>query len=421
MQKIKGNKLRIALLSYRSKVTCGGQGIYIQGLTQALIDLGHEVDVISGPPYPNICSNAKLIKIPSLTIFENQSFFPKKWWRIFSSWANFNEWFLARLGIFSEPITFGKRVYQFFKHTSYKYDIVHDNQSLFYESLLIQKTHPFIATIHHPITKDYAIYKKHTHSLFASIGLRQWYRFLEMQKTVSKKLKYILTVSESSKEDISTDFLVNKQNISVLPLGINTDLFKPNENKVKRYHILSVCSSDTPLKGLIYLLKALNQLKKTFPQIRLTIVGKIKKNSLSYDYIQKNQLQHHLSIKYDLNEAELICAYQEAELVVIPSLYEGFGIPALEALSVGKPVVGTNTGAIAEIIGHTGILIDSANATQLYETISYLLEKPDEIKQRSTEARKRALHYFKWEIIAKKLELFYHKIIEDRKTLHAHY
>ena len=404
--------LKIALLSYRSKPTCGGQGIYISQLSEALTQKGHKVTVISGKPYPKLSKNVKLIKLPGLNLADTFNFFPKPWWKAFSTWPNFLEWCYARCGIFSEPIVFGKRLKQYFKHNSIPYDIVHDNQSLCYECLSLQETIPFVCTIHHPISQDFKIAKQHATTKLEYIGINQWYKFLKMQVYVAPRIRNILTVSKHSQTAIIKDFKVSKNNIKVLRLGIDCKQFHPKKQLQKSLNLLCISSSESPLKGLIILLKALKQLVRRLPSISLTLVGSVNPQGYCASYIKTHCLAKHIKQDQNISQEKLISYYQQAELVIIPSIYEGFGIPALEAMATGTPVVASNTGAIAEIIGPCGLLCQPGDDISLAKNIEMLLNDTKTRLKLGELARKRAVELFSWPKIVSELETYYDDVIK---------
>ncbi|MBT4492901.1 MAG: glycosyltransferase, partial [Gammaproteobacteria bacterium] len=199
--------LKICLLGYRSNPYSGGQGIYIKYLSKALIDAGHQVDVISGQPYPELDDRVRLIKLPSLNLFEAKNHVTALRPRHLLSYTDLFEWFSMLTGGFSEPYTFGRRLVEYFRKHQPDYDIVHDNQSLCYGTLKLQQMGiPILTTVHHPITSDRKIALQNTRSLRLKLLIRRWHYFLRMQKKVVGQLDHLVTVSEASRRDISDDF-----------------------------------------------------------------------------------------------------------------------------------------------------------------------------------------------------------------------
>ena len=257
-------KLNIAILSYRSAQFGGGQGVYIRDISLALKLKGHNVDVISGPPYPNLHDGINLIKLPGLNLFETFSFrdrlkkFLKKKNKKFD---HCSEFFSVLLGGFPEPKTFGKRANRYLKLNNH-YDLIIDNQSLSYGMIDIQKRFPFIEIIHHPITFDYKYELSSSKKIKYRISRHRWYSFLKMQKKVAPYIKRIITPSKSSKQGIVDEFNCNKANITVINNGLDTNEFSPvNEVKRNEYRLITTASADVPLKGLDFSLKALKKLK----------------------------------------------------------------------------------------------------------------------------------------------------------------
>ena len=148
-----GRRLRIALLGYRSAPFSGGQGVYIRYLSQALMMLGHDVTVISGPPYPHLVDGIRLVKLPSLDLYARDL------WSVtraeLSDPLGRREWLSKLTGGFAEPATFGERVCNWLLDHAGDFDVVHDNQTLAGGIVDVQRAGlPVVTTIHHPITRD---------------------------------------------------------------------------------------------------------------------------------------------------------------------------------------------------------------------------------------------------------------------------
>ena len=406
-------KLKIAFLSYRSKPFSGGQGIYVKYLSKALNDLGHEIDVFSGPPYPDLDPEIKLVKIPSLGLYEKKSkFFDVNPTELLNP-LNLFEWLSVNSGGFPEPYTFGKRIKKIIKKNLDQYDVIHDNQSLSYELLFFQKVKPLVTTIHHPISKDLTYQLQSTNDYFLKLLMRRWHSFLVMQKFVAKRLKKIVVPSNSSMEDIKNEFQVDENKMERVMNGIDLNLFYP-DSKIKKvpFRLVTVASADVPLKGLDYLLKALSNLEKVYPDISLSVIGEQKKGGHTERLIKKLNLQKRVNFFSNLSQEELRATYCKAELAVIPSLYEGFGFAAIEAMACGVPLISTSGGALPEVVKDTGIIIPSKSTKEIFNTIDFLLSSPDKAKELSEKALERATSKFSWETIAKKLEKVYFKEIE---------
>src|SRR4030042_1114710 len=274
----KEGPLRICLLSYRSNPHCGGQGVYLKNLSRALKDLGHQVEVVSGPPDPLLDGDIKIYRLPSLDLYNPEALFRIPSFKELCDPINLLEWIGVSTAGFPEPFTFGLRAQKFLNDKFDRYDIIHDNQSLFYGLLKMQKAVPTIATIHHPITVDRRLDIAAARSPWKKFKQVRWFSFIGMQIKVSRKLPKIITVSECAREDISREFNIPPQRFKVVPNGINTELFYPiPEIEREKNRLIVTNSADMPLKGIDYLLKAVKEVSKTHP-IKLTVVGEPKKN-----------------------------------------------------------------------------------------------------------------------------------------------
>ena len=409
-------KLKIAFLSYRSKPFSGGQGIYVKYLSKALYDLGHEIDVFSGPPYPDLDPKIKLVKIPSLGLYEKKSkFYDVNPLNLLNP-INLFEWLSVNSGGFPEPYTFGKRIKKILKQNLDKYDVIHDNQSLAYELLFFQKKKPLVTTIHHPISLDLAYQLQSTNDIFLKLLMRRWHSFLVMQKFVAKRLKKIVVPSNSSMEDIKDEFHVDKNKMERVMNGIDLNVFYP-DSKIQKipYKLVTVASADVPLKGLDYLLKALSDLAEVYSDISLSIIGEQKKGGHTERLIKKLNLEKRVNFFSNLTQEDLRKTYCEAELAIIPSLYEGFGFAAIEAMACGVPLISSSGGALPEVIKDTGIIIPPKNVKEIYNSVDHLFSSPHIAKELAEKGLQRANSKFSWVAIAKKLEKVYHKEIEIHK------
>jgi len=409
--------LRICLLTYRGNPTCGGQGVYVDYLSRALADLGHTVDVVSGPPYPELGEGIGLHKLPNLDLYNPKHLFrPASLGALLASPINQLELLGVSSGGFPEPFTFGLRTYNHFRRKRPCYDIVHDNQCLSYGILGLPRLgFPTVATIHHPITVDRDVEIQSSRSLIQKFKTRRWYSFLGMQKRVSRRLSHIITVSECSKRDISRDFRTSSRKFRVVPNGINTDFFYPLPH-VQRSddQVLVTNSADTPLKGLRYLLEAVASIKKK-RTIGLTVVGTPKKNGVIEGLVGKLDIRDCVRFTGRIEYEEFASYYARATMAVIPSLYEGFGMPAGEAMACGVPVISTVGGALPEVVGDAGILVPTADSGALEQAIVSLLDDPDRRRRLGEAGLRRVEASFTWRNAAQKTVDVYREAIDAHR------
>ena len=342
--------LRIAYLTYRGKPHVGGQGVYTRHLTKALVDLGHHVEVFGGQPYPILDSRIPLHKLPSLDIFNDQypGRFPA-YWEI-KDWPNFVETAQFLKGTFGEPRAFSIRAYNELSKRVNDFDLVHDNQCLGYGILKIEKKIPTIVTLHHPITKDRKLEMEHTKTWFKRRAIGRWYSFVKMQGKVASKMPRVVVVSENSIADIHTDMKVSLDRMKLVPVGVDPDLFTPLPHiSRKPGHLITTASADVALKGLSYLLEALAKIR-TERDVHLTIIGRPREGA-NADLIRKLGLTDCITHVSGVSDERIVELYAESELAVVPSLYEGFSLPAIEAMSTGICLVATTGGALPEVTG----------------------------------------------------------------------
>ena len=394
--------LKIGLLSYRSHPYSGGQGIYVKHLSKALAELGHEVDVISGQPYPELDERVNLVKLPSLNIFEEEDRFRSFKMNYLMNPLSLFEWLSVMTGGFPEPYTYGVKVNRYLKKRLGDYQIIHDKQSLIYALLHIQQNFPLVTTIHHPITRDHKLELENAKNWKQRLSSNRWHGFLRMQKKVAPSLKAIITPSHSSKIDISNEFSVNKDFIDVVHNGIDTETFKPNDNKKRiKNRIITTASADVPLKGLKYLINALPKIISLYPDTELVVIGKAKNNGETMKLIKKLNLLPHIHFKSNLKEEDIVDLYASAELAVIPSLYEGFGFGAGEAMSCGVPLISTLSGGLEDIVKGSCYEIEPGSSVQIENAVIDLFDNEEEMKRVALLGRKRILEKFNWRQAAK--------------------
>ena len=409
--------MKIGLLSYRSHPYSGGQGIYIKHLSKALNELGHDVSVLSGPPYPELHHSIKLIKIPSLGMFETEDRMKLFSLKLLFNPLDFYEWLTVMTGGFPEPYTYGKRAYKYLKNNKKDFDIILDNQSLSDSLLKIQNILPLAVTIHHPITKDHKLEMQNASNWKEKLSSIRWHNFLPMQKRVAPNLNKIICVSGPSKEDIVEEFLVDERNIEVILNGIDINRFVPGHpDLIKENSIITTASADIPLKGLKYLIKALPEILRFFPKTRLTIIGKSPNDSEVSRLIDILGLKEILSFRSGISEEEIVDLYHSSEISVIPSLYEGFGFGAGEAMACGVPLISTHSGGLKEVVGDCAVQIKPSSSQEIESAVINLFNNQEKKKELSSKGRERMEDMFDWKIAASRYERSFEEVIRKFKN-----
>ena len=408
--------MKIGLLSYRSNPFSGGQGIYVKHLSLALTKLGHQVDVISGPPYPDLHEDINLIKIPSLNLFELEDNLRLRSFRLsfLFNLADFREWLGVLSGSFPEPYAFGKRVNIYLDKTSTDYDLIHDNQSLCYELINIQKEIPLVTTIHHPITKDRRLALEAAATWKERLSINRWHSFLRMQKKVAPQLNRIVCPSNQSKADVIEELKVNEENVDVVLNGIDLDSFTRDERvEQKPYRIITTASADVPLKGLKFLIEAMTEIIEEIPEAHLMVLGRAKEKGDIAKQISRLNLEEKISFHSGLSQSEVVSLYSSSHICVIPSLYEGFGFGAGEAMACGLPLISTQSGGLKEVIGQEAVIIEAASSEAIVKAVKDLFSNKEKQLALSRAGRKRMEKEFNWMKAAEAYEKIYSKTIKE--------
>ena len=406
--------MKIGILSYRSHPYSGGQGIYVKHLSKALSDRGHQVSVLSGPPYPELDESVELIKIHSLGLFETENRMSSFGINLLFSPLDLYEWFTVMTGGFPEPYTFGKRVLKYIKQNKNDFDILLDNQSLSGSLLRIQEILPLAVTIHHPITKDHKLEMQNASNWKEKLSSKRWHNFLPMQKRVAPKLKKIICVSKPSKEDVIEEFHVDPNRIEVILNGIDINTFNLSSfDKREENKIITTASADIPLKGLKYLVKALPKILRSFPKTTLNVIGKPPSNSEVSKLIEELKLSDVITFRSGISEKEIVDLYHSSELAVIPSLYEGFGFGAGEAMACGIPLISTHSGGLEEVVGDAALKILPSSAEEIEKAVIKLFNNPEDMRKLSIKGRQRMEEIFDWKIAASSYESSFKGVIES--------
>jgi len=394
--------LKIAYLTYRGKPHVGGQGVYTRHLTKALADLGHTIEVFGGQPYPILDDRVTLTKLPSLDTFNE--YFPGRFpgfWEL-KTREDLLEMAAFMTGVFPEPLAFSARAARELKPRAGEFDLVHDNQCLGYGILKIEEKIPTIVTLHHPITKDRQLEMSHAKTTAKRMSVGRWYSFVKMQGKVASKLPRIVVVSQNSIDDIHTDMGVSKDRMRLVPVGVDPDLFKPLDNVTRRPgRLITTASADVALKGLSYLLEAMAKLR-TERDVTLTIIGKPRPGH-SMDLIDSYGLAPHIEFVSGVSDERIVELYAEAEMAVVPSLYEGFSLPAIEAMCTGTPLVATDGGALPEVTGTDGDTVLQCPAGDKDALAAAIARGLDDAELRArigAAGRQRVLDRWTWKLCA---------------------
>ncbi|MCC3778263.1 glycosyltransferase family 4 protein [Streptomyces sp. UNOB3_S3] len=390
------------MLTYKGNPFCGGQGVYVRHLSRELARLGHSVEVIGAQPYPVLDEGVPLTELPSLDLYRQPDPFRTPRREEYRDWIDLLEVGTMWAGRFPEPLTFSLRARRHLAARRGDFDVVHDNQTLGYGLLGGPGAlgAPLVTTVHHPITVDRQLELDAAEDWKRRASVRRWYAFTRMQKRVARRLPSVLTVSGSSRQEIVDHLGVRRDRVHVVHIGADTDLFSPDPAVAEvPGRIVTTSSADVPLKGLIHLIEALAQVRAGHPDAHLVVVGKRAEDGPVAAAIRRHGLEDAVEFVKGITDEELVDLVRSARIACVPSLYEGFSLPAAEAMATGTPLVATTGGAIPEVAGPDGetcLAVPPGDAGALAAALSRMLSDDALRRRLGAAGRERVLAKFTW-------------------------
>ncbi len=415
------DSLRVALLVYRGNPHSGGQGVYTRYLARELVALGHRVTVFAGQPWPVLDDGVAFVPVPSLDLYRQPDPFRIPALREYRSAVDVAEFGLMCTAGFPEPRTFGWRVRKALAARAGQFDVVHDNQTFGTGMLgIMADGWPLIGTCHHPITVDRTLDLAHAAGIRRQITMRRWYGFVAMQKRVARRIPRVMTVSASSKRDIVAQMGLRVEQLEVVPIGADHNRFRPLPGVARvRGRIMTTASADVPMKGLVPLLEGLAKLRTERPDSHLVVVGKLGADSRVAATIDRLGVTSKVTFTSGITDERMVELYAEAEVAVVPSLYEGFSLPAVEAMACGVPLVATTGGAIPEVVGvdgETGLLVAPGDPGALALAMGRVLGDPALAARLAAGGRQRVLERFTWQDCAAATAEHYRWAIDQKRA-----
>ncbi len=410
--------LRICLLSYRSNPHCGGQGVYVKNLSRALRDLGHCVTVLCGPPELHLEEGIRQVLLPGLDLYNPADPFRIPRLRELADPINMIEWLGVSTMGFPEPFTFGLRALRFFRRQPTAFDVLHDNQSLSYGVGRLSQKLPVVATIHHPATIDRRMAVREQPTVRGKLKQWRWYSFLGMQKRVARRIDPLITVSASAQRDINLEFGIPHERFRVIPNGIDTDLFRPLPGVPREPgRIIVTNSADMPLKGLTHLLRAVPEILRCRNHIQLAVIGAPRPGGAVERLVRDLEIGRWVEFTGRIRDEELVAHYARAAVAVVPSIYEGFGLPAGEAMACAVPVIATTGGALPEVVGDAGLLVPPADPQALAAAILRLIDDPHAAGRLGQAGVERVHRHFTWRQAAERTVAVYREAMDAHRRL----
>ncbi|MBX6748258.1 MAG: glycosyltransferase family 4 protein [Micromonosporaceae bacterium] len=430
-RRLRVDGLKVGLLTYRGNPFSGGQGIYVRNLSRELARAGHQVTVLAGPPYPVLDEGVRLVRLPSLDLYREPDPFRMPRRDEYRDWIDLLEVGVMMTAGFPEPLTFSLRARRWLaragRHAAATcppdcghFDVIHDNQCLGYGLLGVRQ--PLVATVHHPIQVDRDI-ELAAATGFRRVSLRRWYGFTTMQRRVARRLRHVITVSEASAAQVTAHLGVPRQRQTVVPVGTDTDLFSPDAS-VPRVpgRVVTTASADVPLKGLAVLVEAIAKLRTERP-VELVVIGTARSGGAAADLVDRYGLADAVRFTGRVSDAELVDHLRRAQVAVVPSLFEGFSLPAVEAMACATPLVATTGGALPEVVGpdgHAALLVPPGDAQALAAALGRILDDPDLGARLGAAGRARVVTRFTWRAAADRTAEVYRRAIAEHAGRGAH-
>ncbi len=411
--------LRIAFLIYRGNPRCGGQGVYTRHLTRELVALGHSVEVFAGAPWPELDEGVGFTPVDGLDLYRDPDPFRVPHPREFHTKEDLVEFAIMCTAGFGEPLAYSLRARELLAARRADFDVVHDNQCLGTGMLgMVEDGWPLLTTLHHPITVDRQLALSHATNPWQRFTTKRWFGFLGMQVKVARTHCPPCSRCRSHRaDDIAAQMQVRPERMTVVPVGVDHTVFRPFDDVTpKKGRIMVTSSSDVPMKGLVPLLEAVAKLR-TERDVELTVIGRPREGGRVDKAIARLGLADVVHCVSGISDDALARLYGEAEVAVVPSLYEGFSLPAIEAMACGVAVVATTGGALPEVVGTdgtTGVLVAPDDPGALAGAIGGLLDDPDLRARLGAAGRERVISRFTWQVTAAGTAACYEAVLEGK-------
>jgi glycosyltransferase involved in cell wall biosynthesis len=407
--------LRILFSSFRSDPAAPAQGGYLAGVTRALTALGHQVDVVSGPPYPELDAGIRLLALPSPGADGRATPVTLRRTRL-DAFLNAYEYLAQMTGRSPATYAFGARLAETVGACIADYDIIHDNQTLAWGlTALRRKGIPVVATIHHLATSEQRMASEDAANFGERIGVRLRYDFLRMQRRVARRLDGLVVGSERAKRELERDFGIDRQKIALVPTAIDCRQFTPRPG-VERAEglIVAALQSEASAPRLLSVIEAFAQLVASNGELELRIISPAPCTAIQ-DKIARLGLAEKISFTGPLSAEAIADLYSRATVVVAPSACEG-AVVAGQAMACGAPIVAVADGSLPELVGGEGELVRPGDTAALTEAMARLVGDPARRALLSRRGRARISAMFGWDRAARALSELYGRVLSPAEA-----
>ena len=304
---------------------------------------------------------------------------------------------------FPEPYTFSLRARELLRTRRADFDLIHDNQCLGrgLVHMIERDGWPVLATLHHPITVDRDLDMAHTTNPYRKLTLQRWYGFLDMQMKVARRIPRLVTVSESSKRDITAQMGVPADRLHIVPVGVDPEIFgplpahrararPPHDDRQRRRPDEGARAAPRSAR------EGAHRTRGRAPRRGRPAEGHAAGSPRSSS---GSGWTDSVEFVKGVTTERIVELYAEAEVACVPSLYEGFSLPAVEAMACGVPLVATTGGAVPEVVGRheeTGLLVPPGDPSALAAGILRVLGDAELRARIGAAGRERVLRKFTW-------------------------
>jgi len=305
---------------------------------------------------------------------------------------------MGKIGLAKCPYVINER-YSISKISKGNYDIFHPS---YYDNYFIKylEKKPFVLTVYDMM-----------HEIYASNYFKLSKMFVEIKKNLIKRSTHIIAISENTKNDIKTMYGIEDNKITTVYLGnsLQAEHLRIEEPIVKGKYILYV-GERSKYKNFENFIMSISSLLQKEKDLSVVCAGSVSFSKREIDFFEKMGLQNQISHKTINKDTILVNLYSNALCFVFPTLYEGFGIPVLEAFACGCPVVVSNTSSLPEVAGDAALYFDPDNTDSIrsaLEKIVYNSSIAQELKSKGYIQLKN----FSWEKCAKDTKKVYEFIL----------
>lgn len=262
-------------------------------------------------------------------------------------------------------------------------------------------------------------YGNHTYREQARVPGECWKSVFEpIEARAYRRSDVLVACSRSTRRCLSALSGRSIEEIPRIPVGVDVERFRPGGQEEISRSILFVGRLELR-KGVDFLLDALPRVRRAVPDVRVFLAGRGRERSRLVRRCSELGLADHVAFLGPLSEDELTRWYGRCQVQVVPSLFEGLGIVALEAMASGLPVVATRGSGLEDAVRHrsTGFLVDHGDHGGLAHRLVSLLSRPGLLRKLGTDARRHVVRNFSWEVVLDRWEVVLRGLLEwDRES-----